>query len=252
MDGEDNVNRRYFVHYVSRVAAPGAKVLDFGCGAGRMVEMLREAGFDAYGVDIRWPGADYGDLEDTELGRAGLLRYYEPAGPLPFGDDTFDVVVSDQVFEHVEPLQATIDELERVTRPGGISYHHFPFRTVWREGHIGIPLAHRLPPGRVRLAYTVALRRLGLGTWKDDRTARRWATDSLAWIDRWTVYRQAEEIQAAFGGGDRLRHREIDYCRFRAAGRPLLRAVLGHPIATRPASALFRRLAFEAIEVRRP
>ena len=180
-----------------------------------------------------------------------MLRYYEPAGRLPFADDTFDVVVSDQVFEHVEPLQATIDELERVTRPGGISYHHFPFRTVWREGHIGIPLAHRLPPGRARLLYTVALRRLGLGTWKDERSARRWATDSLAWIDRWTVYRQAEEIQAAFGGVDRLRHREIEYCRFRAGGRPLLRAVLSHPIATRPASALFRRLAFEAIEVRR-
>jgi SAM-dependent methyltransferase len=252
MDCEGDVNRRYFVDYVGRTAAPGAKVLDFGCGAGQMVAMLRQAGFDAYGVDIRWPGADYGDIEATELGRDGLLRYYEPGGPLPFADDTFDVVVSDQVFEHVEPLEATVHELERVVRPGGIAYHHFPYRRVWREGHIGIPFAHRLPPGHARLLYTVMLRRLGLGTWKDHRSARRWAVESLAWIDRWTIYRPAGEVEATFGGSRRLRHREIEYCQFRAAERPMMRALLGPPVAHRPASALFRRLAFEAIEVRMP
>lgn len=250
MDAEHDANRRYFVHYVRRVASPGVKVLDFGCGGGTLVRMLRGAGFDAYGVDIRWPGADYGDLEATELGRQGVLRYYEQGGRLPFDDDTFDVVVSDQVFEHVEPLEATVRELERVCRRGALSYHHFPYHTVWREGHIGIPFAHRLPPGRLRLLYTVALRRLGVGKWKDERPPDRWAVESLEWIDRWTVYRSASEVEAAFGGRDRVRHREIDYCRFRAADRPLLRALLSRPRMKRPAEALFRRLAFEAIEVR--
>jgi SAM-dependent methyltransferase len=247
-----DVNRRYFLHYVGRVAAPGAKVLDFGCGAGLMVQMLREAGFDAYGVDIRWPGADYGDIEASDLGRDGLLRYYEPGGPLPFADNEFDVIVSDQVFEHVETLEATVRELERVLRPGGVAYHHFPYRRVWREGHIGIPFSHRLPPGRARLEYTVLLRRLGCGTWKDDRTARRWAIESLEWIDRWTVYRDAGEVEAIFGGPSRIRHREIDYCRFRAASRPIVRAVLRPSAVDRLAAAVFRRLAFEAIEVRAP
>jgi SAM-dependent methyltransferase len=249
MDPEDDVNRRYFVHYVQRVASPG-KVLDFGCGAGALVGMLRDAGFDAYGVDIRWPGADFGDLAATNLGKQGILRYYEEGGRIPFDDDTFDVIVSDQVFEHVEPLEATVFELERIGRSQGLSYHHFPFRTVWREGHIGIPFAHRLPPGRLRLLYTVTLRRLGLGTWKGERPVGRWAVESLDWIDRWTVYRSASEVEAVFGGRDRLRHREIDYCRFRARGRPLLSALLARPLLKRPAEALFRRLAFEAIEVR--
>ena len=127
-------------------------------------------------------------------------------------------------------------------------FHRGAPRRVWREGQIGIPFAHRLPPGRGRLLYATALRRAGLGVRKDERPARRWAADMLEWIDRWTVYRSPREIEAVLGG--EVRHRELDYCRFRAADRPLLRGLLIHPAARRPAQAVFRRLAFEAIEVR--
>ena len=250
MQGADNVNRRYFAHYVQRVAQPGAVVLDYGCGSGTVVEMLRAAGYDAHGVDIRWPGATTPDIEASELGRAGLLRYYEEGGRLPYDDDTFDVVVSDQVFEHVVPLEASVREIERVLRPGGVTYHHFPSRAVWREGHIGIPLTHRMPAGRARLAYTTALRRAGLGKFKDERPAREWAIEKLEWIDRWTIYRPASEIHAIFGRNADLVNREIDYCRFRAGDRRGLRTVLSWPVSKRPAEALFRRLAFEAIETR--
>jgi SAM-dependent methyltransferase len=246
----DDVNRRYFAQYVQSVAPPGAVVLDYGCGAGTVVEMLRAVGYDAYGVDIRWPGHATGDLEASELGRQGRLRYYDEGGLLPFDYDTFDVIVSDQVFEHVVPLEASLREIERVVRPGGVTYHHFPSKAVLREGHIGIPLAHRLPPGRLRLAYTTALRRAGLGTFKDKRPAREWAIEKLEWIDRWTVYRPASEIHAVFGRNADLDNREIDYCRFRAGDRRALQTVLGWPLARRPAEALFRRLAFEAIETR--
>ena len=249
-DEEQDVNRRYFVHYVQQTVPPGSVVLDFGCGAGTMVRMLRARGYDAYGVDIRWPGADYGDLEGSDLGREGILRLYDEGGPLPFEDDFFDLVVSDQVFEHVVPIEESLSELERVLKPEGISYHHFPPRSVWREGHIGIPFSHRLPHGRARLAYTAALRRAGFGKFKDERAPREWAVEKLDWVDNWTVYRPHDEIHAIFGRRWQLGNREIDYCRFRAGDRWWLRAVLDRPLARRPAEALFRRLAFEAIETR--
>jgi SAM-dependent methyltransferase len=242
---EADVNRRYFVHYVRSVAQPGATILDYGCGAGTMVRMLRAAGYDAYGVDIRWEGADAIDLGD-----AGTLRSFEEGGRLPFGTDRFDVVVSNQVFEHVVPMEAAVREIERVLKPTGVMYHHFPSREVLREGHIGIPFAHRIPRGPLRLYYTIALRRLGLGTFKDARPAREWAVEKLAWLDRWTIYRSRAEIHAVLGRRAALRNREIDYCRFRAGERVCLRATLARPRLKRPTEALFRRLAFEAIEAR--
>jgi SAM-dependent methyltransferase len=247
---EADVNRRYFVHYVRSVAPPGATVLDYGCGAGAMVRMLRAAGYEAYGADVRWAGADATLARTRDLSRAGTLRYFEEGGRLPFDTGTFDVVVSNQVFEHVVPMAAAVREIERVLKPTGVMYHHFPSREVLREGHIGIPLAHRLPRGSLRLYYTTALRRLGVGTFKDARSARAWAVDKLDWLDRWTVYRSRAEIHATLGRRAVLRNREIDYCRFRAGERAWLRATLARPRLKRPAEALFRRLAFEAIEAR--
>lgn len=246
---ETNVNRRYFVWYLNSLGNPQAKVLDFGCGSGTAVRLLRREGYDALGVDIRWPGADYGDIERADL-PPGTLRYYDQGGPLPFEDDTFDVIVSDQVLEHVVPLEETVAELERVLKPGGVMYHHFPSLALLREGHIGIPLAHRLPRGRLRLYYTALLRRLGFGANKDARPALVWAGDNLEWIDRWTVYRSPALLDEVLGRRGQLRHREIDYCRFRAADRPALSWILAQGWAKRPAEAAFRRLGFEAVEVR--
>jgi len=246
-DEEDDVNRRYFVEYVKRVAAPGARVLDYGCGDGTLARMLQNAGFDAYGCDVRWPGASYGW---DEASAGAKLQYFESGGRLPFEDDFFDVVVSDQVFEHVEPLHASVAEIERVTRPDGVMYHHFPTAEVWREGHIGIPFAHRLPTGRLRLRYATLLRSLGIGIYKDERPPREWAEEKLRWIDEWTVYRRPVEIHQVFGRHADITHREIDYCRFRARGRGPLETLLARPWAAPAAQFALRHLAFMAIECR--
>jgi SAM-dependent methyltransferase len=246
----DDVNLRYFVHYASQSTSPGARILDFGCGAGSLVAMLRSAGFDAYGVDIRWPGWDYGDLESTDLGRKRVLRYYEEDGGLPFPDATFDLVVSNQVLEHVVPIDAAVRELARVVKPAGTMYHHYPTRIAVREPHIGIPMAHRLPKGRARLYYAAALRRLGLGIHKDDRPALEWAAASLDHIDHWTIYRRPPEIEQLLSAVGEVRHREIDYCRFRAGDRAWLRRLLDVDVTSRLASEVFRRLGFDAVEVK--
>jgi SAM-dependent methyltransferase len=242
-----DVNRRWFVEYARRTIAPGARVLDYGCGAADLVRLLLAAGFDAHGCDVRWPGADYRWVEMPEADR---LHYFEPGGRLPFDDGSFDLVVSDQVFEHVVPIEASLAEVERVVDPSGVHYHHFPVREAWREVHIGIPFSHRLPAGKARHYYTAGLRRLGLGKYKDDRPARAWAAEKLDWVDDWTAYRPEAEILELFGRHSTIRNREIDYCRFRAGDRPLLQALLGIDALTPAYEATFRHIGSVALECR--
>ena len=80
-----DLNFAYFVDYVRRVAPPGAKVLDFGCGTGALVAMLQEAGYDAHGCEVEWAGTS-NSFEGTAA-REGTLRHFPPGGPLPYDDD---------------------------------------------------------------------------------------------------------------------------------------------------------------------
>jgi SAM-dependent methyltransferase len=240
-----DVNRRYFVHHV--VTSGARKVLDYGCGAGEVVAELRRRGVDCHGADVFYGGSPFKSRELEQLVADGVIRHFREGEPVPFPDGTFDLIISNQVFEHVVDLEPTVAELDRLLAPGGVMYHHFPSREVLREGHIGIPLAHRLPPGRVRTAYTVVLRRLGFGS-PGNEPPRTWTRRKLDWIDTYTVYRPYSEIARVFGARFEFRGREADYCRFRAAARRF-RPLLAH--FDRLQAVLLRRLAFMALEMRR-
>jgi len=127
------------------------RVLDWGCGRGRMVLSLRERGFDAYGVDLDPLAVKNG----TELFRtfghpSENLSVVNVEGRTGFSDDYFDFVLSNQVLEHVRDLPATVSELARVTRPGGSGLHVFPPRWHVREAHLGMPCVHWLPKNEAR------------------------------------------------------------------------------------------------------
>jgi SAM-dependent methyltransferase len=88
-----------------------AKVLDAPCGDGALAAVLRRAGYDAHGVDINGAGA-------ALLGPAyhdGDLN-----GRLPFGDASFDAVLSIEGIEHLEDRFAYLRELRRVLKPHGM------------------------------------------------------------------------------------------------------------------------------------
>jgi SAM-dependent methyltransferase len=131
----------------------GARVLDFGCGAGRHVAEFRHHGYDAWGVDERFESHAGGSARD-----AFLRRVAPPEYTLPFPDDHFDFVYSTAVMEHVlDPGQA-MREIARVVRPNGISIHVFPSR--WRpiEPHMHVPFGGRFQSFHVMRLWA----RLGL------------------------------------------------------------------------------------------
>ena len=125
--------------------APGAKILDFGCGIGTSVRILLEQGYDAYGVDVLeyWDRDfdKYWHIEDKPPAEiAARLNRVDPANyRLPFADGTFDFCFSDQVFEHEFDYNTTMAEIARVLKPGAVSLHNFPGPNYLMEGHVGLP-----------------------------------------------------------------------------------------------------------------
>jgi SAM-dependent methyltransferase len=89
---------------------------------------------------------------------------------LPYPDNSFDLVLSDQVLEHVFDMRSALLEQARVLKPGGLAIHRMPRRHAIVEPHTRLPLA-TLNQFRWYLAlYALAGRRnsrqLGL-SWQD-------------------------------------------------------------------------------------
>ena len=80
---------------------------------------------------------------------------------------------------------------------------------------------------------------------------RAWTEFKLDWIDRYCFYRPYATLTDVFGREYDLRHREIDYCRFRAAPTGVVgRAVRFAPLKG-AVERTFRRVAFMAIKLDR-
>ena len=89
------------------VLPDGARVLDLGCGNGSGVAALLALGYEAVGCDLRLRKS--GPHRDR-LYREGRLRVMESPRRLPFDDETFDGVFSQNVLEHVQDYEATLSE----------------------------------------------------------------------------------------------------------------------------------------------
>jgi SAM-dependent methyltransferase len=94
------------------VGGPGRDVLDLGCRDGALTRRYTE-GNTVVGVDVDRDALACAAKRGIETVWANLDE------PLPFPDETFDVVVAGELLEHIRTPQALIDEARRVLRPGG-------------------------------------------------------------------------------------------------------------------------------------
>jgi len=139
-------------------ARPGERVVDLGCGTGRLAARIAAAGARVTGVDF--------SLESLrEAGRLapGLLLVQADLTRLPFADGAFDRAVSSQVFHHlpgVDLRRRGAAEAARVLRKEGVlaltAYHDAWFRRPFlpREGfHPGGLFYHRFRPGELKRLF---------------------------------------------------------------------------------------------------
>lgn len=89
---------------------PGQKVLDIGSG-GQWARQVFERN------NIKYIGCDIRDCVSPEK-----QDFFVTDAQLPVADNSFDLVISNSVLEHIETPETAISEANRVLKPGGLFY----------------------------------------------------------------------------------------------------------------------------------
>lgn len=115
--------RKFFwrgMEFIRDYAKEGDKVLDFGCGNGRLLELFTDKKIEYTGVDVSQKLLDLAKNRHPEES-ASFLKINPSQIILPFPDNYFNVVYSIAVFHHFPAAHAAkmAQELQRVTQPGG-------------------------------------------------------------------------------------------------------------------------------------
>jgi len=99
----------------------GKRILDIGCGiGGPAFEMARTHEADVVGIDLEAPLVERATHAATGLGLNKQCTFQTvAAGPLPFDDVSFDIVMSAGAFTQTEDKEAILCEALRVLKPGG-------------------------------------------------------------------------------------------------------------------------------------
>ncbi len=108
----------------------GRTVLDFGCGTGYGTHRLAQVCERITGVDVSAEAVDFA----ARAHHAANLDYQHilplPEHRVPFPDGSFDAITSFQVIEHIWEVDAYVDELARLLRPGGVAIIATPDRST--------------------------------------------------------------------------------------------------------------------------
>lgn len=137
------------IHKAAKVAAL------LGAGAGDAPRRMLEVGAGSGGIShyfgtdgvMGWDVLAL-DVEDVRRARGGYRFLLVEDTALPLADDSFDVVVSNHVIEHVGGAAEQVRhlaELSRVLRPDGVGYLAVPCRWMLVEPHFRLPLLSWLP-----------------------------------------------------------------------------------------------------------
>lgn len=113
-----------------------ARLLEVAYGSGIFLPDLARRSRCIYGIDLHPRAATVRE----RLSSLGVRAHLLPADvlALPFGDGTFDAVVSVSMLEHLHDPGSAIASMSRVLKPGGILVLGFPCRNPWMDAFFRI------------------------------------------------------------------------------------------------------------------
>ena len=110
--------------------------LDIGCATGMLIESMKQAGWDASGVDVCRESAEYG------IAHRGVRISIGTLEEARFGSESFSVVHFSHLIEHVPDPRGFLREVKRILKPGGLAVITTPnvdgfqarlFGSAWRS-----------------------------------------------------------------------------------------------------------------------
>jgi SAM-dependent methyltransferase len=111
---DDNI-RQISRAVARRARQPGSRILDLGCWDGATTRRYLRGGARVFGVELAGDASKAALKADIVVTRADLNMV------LPFQDESFDAVTSNQVIEHLSDTDTYLSEIRRVLRPGGLA-----------------------------------------------------------------------------------------------------------------------------------
>lgn len=193
------------------------RILEVGCGSGDLMIYLAGelprldpgVNFEVWGFDVIDHGVqERGFLRSTvaalERAHPGIPWKERVAGiasdaQWPYPPDFFDVIVSNQVLEHVRDHDLVLREISRTLKVSGFSAHLFPLSHYVYEGHLNLPLAHRIAHFDLLRTYIRVCSRLGLGKYRSHHerlgtTLNEFVESHADYMLLWTNYLSQTEL----------------------------------------------------------
>lgn len=145
------------------------RMLDIGFGSGVIMDAAKTQGWEPYGLEVSAPAIEQAREKGYEVFHGALEEANYP-------DGHFDLVTASEILEHLGDPKATLKEIVRILRPGGMFWGTTPSATGLSFRLIGIDWSMIAPPEHAQLFSAKAVRDLIKQTGFSDVTIRTHGT----------------------------------------------------------------------------
>jgi 2-polyprenyl-3-methyl-5-hydroxy-6-metoxy-1,4-benzoquinol methylase len=140
------------VSYIRQNTKSGSKILDWGCGDGSFVKLLRAHGYECFGLDAYAAEPDASYIINATIDKPG------------FPENFFDIITCFHVLEHLKNPKRSIANAFKFLKAGGLMIVEVPnfdslgsriFRNRWQPLQIPTHMSHFTPETLHKLSQSV-------------------------------------------------------------------------------------------------